>query len=244
MSPLSLIKVAATSPMASGTSIDPYTWYNIAGLLGGIGWVVVYVIAIYHGLKTKTCAIPAYAVCLNLGWEILTSFVVPVSVPLWLWVNRVWLGLDLVIVYTLLRYGRTRPLGPSLSKHFYPILGCSFVLGLVGQLTYIRSYQDALGFEIAFLIDFVMAILFVIDHLAAPEHDNATYTIAWGRFVGDLGVCIQSYYLLPLMDRLRSYVFFHFLFAAILALDVFYIYLVWHARRGAPAAKPTRLAVA
>jgi hypothetical protein len=46
------------------------------------------------------------------------------------------------------------------------------------------------------------------------------------------------------MDRLRSFVFFHFLFAAILVLDGFYVYLVWNARRGVPAAKPTSLAVA
>jgi len=237
MSLPSLLNVAA-----SQTVIDPYAWYNVVGTVGGVGWVVVYGFAIYHGLKAKTCAIPAYAVCLNLGWEILTSFVVPVPVPLWLWINRVWLGLDLVIAYTLLRYGRSRPLGPSLSRYFYPILACSFVLGIVGQLAYIKSFRDALGFEIAFLIDFVMAVLFVLDHLAAPQRDNATYAISWGRLVGDLGVCIQSYYLLPTMDRMRSFVFFHFLFAAILALDVFYVYLVWQARRGAPAAEPATLA--
>jgi hypothetical protein len=241
MSPANLMHVAASAGLASRAQVDPYAWYNIAGEVGAAGWLVVYAIAVYHGIKTKTCAIPAYAICLNLGWEILASFFVSTPITAWLWINRAWLGLDLGIAYTLIRYGRTRPMGPSLSRHFLPILGCAFAIGLVGQLTYIRSYEDALGFEVAFLIDFVMAVLFVLDQLDAPRRDNATLAIAWGRLVGDLGVCIQSYWLLPLIDRTPSFVFHHFLFVMIVALDCIYIGLVWRARRpGPPMQQPTQ----
>jgi hypothetical protein len=243
MSPLSLIKVAATSAMASQAGIDPYAWYNIAGLLGGIGWLAVYVIAVYHGFKAKTCAIPAYAVCFNLGWEILTSFVIPNPIPVWLWINRGWFLLDVAIAVTLLRYGRTRPLSRSLSKHFYAILGCAFVVGIAGQLTYIRSFHDLMGYEVAFFIDLFMAIFFVLDYLEAPVHDDATFAIAWARLWGDLGVSIQCYYLFPRVDQAPAFGFFHFLFVTILALDCLYIYLLWEGRRAsAPARSVPRLA--
>jgi hypothetical protein len=221
---------AATCDLAHLAPIDPWAWYNVVGLMGGCGWLVVYAFAVYQGFTRKTCAIPAIAVCLNVGWETLTSFVVPNPVPVWLWLNRAWLAVDLVIVYTLLRYGRRRPLGPAVSRHFHAVLACTFVLGMVGQAAYVETFCDGLGYGVAFVIDLVMAALFVLDHLAAPAHDGATFAIAWGRLWGDLGVCIQCYVLFPQIDPQASLAFYHFLFAAILALDVLYVGLVWQGR--------------
>jgi hypothetical protein len=218
--------------------VDPYAWYNVVGfLVGGCGWLVVYALAVYQGFKKKTCAIPAIAVCLNLGWEILTSTVVANPVPVWLWLNRAWVAVDLVIAYTLLRWGRRRPLGPGLARHFHAVLAVTFVLGIVGQAAYIETFCDAYGYGVAFVLDLVMAGLFVLDHLAAPSGDGVTLAIACGRLWGDLGVCIQCWFLFPQVQALPAFSFYRFLFAAILALDCLYVGLVWRARHAVPVAR-------
>jgi hypothetical protein len=220
------LDLTATCELARAP-IDPYAWYNLVGLLvGGCGWLVVYGLAVYQGFKKKTCAIPAYAICLNVGWEFLTSFFVANPVPAWLWLNRAWLAVDLVIVYTLFRYGRPRPMEPRLARHFHAILACTFVLGIVGQAAYIRTFCDAYGYGVAFSVDLVMAVLFVLDHLAAPAGDGVTLAIAFGRLWGDLGVCIQCWFLFPQVNALSSFAFYHVLFVAILSLDGLYISLV------------------
>jgi hypothetical protein len=229
-----LCLTSVSGRVAAGASVDPTAWYNIAGILGGVSWLAVYVVALAYGLKKKTCAIPAYAVCLNLGWEIITSFLVPNPVPLWLWVNRGWMLLDFGIAFTLVRYGRSRPLDRALSQHFLAVLAGFFILGFAGQLTYIKSFQDAMGYEVAFLIDLIMAILFIRDFFEAPLYDAGTLAIGVGRLLGDVGVCIQCYFLFPQVDNAPSFAFFHFLFAAVLLLDVLYLALVWR-RRSSPA---------
>ncbi len=236
MSPIHMFHVAAGGALAAQAGIDPTTWYNLAGLAGGCCWLVAYVIAVYDGLKRRRCALPVYAVCLNLSWEILTSFFVANPIPVWLWVNRGWLVMDLVIAYTLVRYGRQRVAAPGVARHFHVIMACGLALGLAGEMTFITSFRDAMGSQIAFVIDLFMAIFFVLDFLAAPIPDDATLAIGWARLLGDLGVIIQYYYLFPQVDSVGSFAFFHFLFVAILALDALYVVLLWRARRAATAA--------
>jgi hypothetical protein len=218
------------------TPIDPYAWYNVVGLMGGCGWLVVYVLAVYQGFKRKTCAIPVIAVCLNVGWEILTSTVVANPIPVWLWLNRAWVAVDLVIVYTAVRYGRRRPMGPGLAKHFHAVLVCTFVLGIVGQAAYIETFCDAYGYGVAFVLDLVMAGLFVLDQLGAPAGDRVTLAIAYGRLWGDLGVVIQNWFLFPQVQALPGLSFYRFLFVAILVLDCLYIALVLRARHAVTVA--------
>jgi hypothetical protein len=64
--------------------------------------------------------------------------------------------------------------------------------------------------------------------------------IAIGRLWGDLGVCIQCWFLFPQVDPLPSFAFYHFLFAAILALDCLYIGLVWRERQAVRVAGEVR----
>jgi hypothetical protein len=165
-----------------------------------------------------------------LGWELLASFFVPNPIPVWLCVNRIWFALDLLVAYTAVRYGRAKPMAPRIRQYFYWLLAGAFVIGLVGQKTYIHTFQDAMGFEIAFLICLVMSILFIIDHLTEPTHDGATYGIAWAKLCGNLGVSIQCYFLFPIVNQAHSFAFFHFLFVTIFALDGTYLYLLWKAR--------------
>jgi hypothetical protein len=217
----------------AGALIDPFAWYNLVGLAGGLCWILVYVLAAYDGLKQRRCALPVFAICLNLGWEIIASFVVITPIPVWEWINRGWLALDAVIVYTALRYGRQRVSSPSVARHLPLLFAGCFALGLAGQMTYIESFGDTIAYGVAFVIDLFMAIFFVLDFLARPIHDGASFAIAWGRLLGDLGVSIQCYYLLPQIGQGGS--FYRFLFVAIFALDAVYILLLWRARRAVPA---------
>jgi hypothetical protein len=61
--------------------------------IGGIFWILTYVCIISKGFKDKTYGMPLIALCANISWEFIFSFILPPSLPQ-LFVNYLWFGLD------------------------------------------------------------------------------------------------------------------------------------------------------
>jgi hypothetical protein len=216
--------------------IRPFAPANLAGIAGGTCWLIVYLLAIWYGFKYKSFAIPQYVIPLNLGWETLTSFVLPNPIPAWMLVNRGWLALDLVIVSQLLRYGRKQQTIPQIFRLFFPILIGEYLLGMFGQWGYIDTYRDALGYEVAFVIDLVMSVLFLFQFFDRRDASNLAYAIGWFKLFGNVGVVVQCIFLFPeIHPFVRSFAFYHFLYVAILLFDLLYLVLLWYARRALAA---------
>lgn len=221
--------------------VDPWSLPNLIGLGGGACWVFLYVCAVMYGVKNKSFAIPAFAIPFNFSWELLTSFVVPNPVAVWLWVNRVWLLIDCILVAQTLRYGAAEQLTAD-GKRYFPwlmsVIGC---FALAGQYGYILTFQDSLGYEVAFVIDVLMSFLFIQRYFERPDHSNLAYAVAWFKLFGNLGVSIQTYVLFPQVHpNVPSFAFFHALYAALFVLDSIYIVLLASARRAERASAPSR----
>ena len=77
-------------------------------LLSGICWTIVYVQLIIVGFKDKTYGMPFVALALNFAWEALHSYIGLKNnlANIQTWITLIWFLLDIVIVYTYLRYGR------------------------------------------------------------------------------------------------------------------------------------------
>lgn len=222
--------------------LDPWAWPNLVGLAGGVSWVLLYVAAVWYGVKHRSFAIPAFAIPFNFSWELLTSFVVPNPVATWLWINRVWLVIDCILVAQTLRYGASEQTTAS-AKRYFPLLlaglGC---FALSSQYGYIRTFQDSLGYEVAFVIDVLMSFLFIQRYFERSDDSGLAYAIAWLKLFGNLGVSIQTYLLFPqIHPQVRSFAFFHVLYVTLFVLDAIYIALVWNGRRG--LAKPSALSL-
>ncbi|MFZ5897033.1 MAG: hypothetical protein ACOY0T_38600 [Myxococcota bacterium] len=221
--------------------LDPWSLPNLIGLSGGACWVLLYVVAVYYGVKNKSFAIPAFAIPFNFSWELLTSFVVPNPVAAWMWVNRVWFAIDCILVAQTLRYGASEQLTQS-GKRYFPwllaIIGC---FALSSQYGYILTFQDSLGYEVAFVIDVLMSFLFIDRYFERPDHSTPAFAIAWFKLLGNLGVSIQTYVLFPqIHPQVPSFAFFHVLYVTLFVLDAIYIALLWIGRRNASASSPSR----
>jgi hypothetical protein len=221
-------------------AVDPWSLPNLIGLGGGACWVLLYVVAVLYGVKHKSFAIPAFAIPFNFSWELLTSFVVPNPIAVWLWVNRVWLLIDCVLVAQTLRYGAAEQITER-GRRYFPWmiagLGC-FALG--SQYGYIQTFQDSLGYEVAFVIDVLMSFLFIQRYFERPDSSNLAYAVAWLKLFGNLGVSIQTYVLFPeVHPNVPSFLFFHVLYVTLFVLDALYIALLASARR-APSASVAR----
>lgn len=213
--------------------LDPWSVPNLIGLGGGASWVLLYITAVWYGVKYKNFAIPAFALPFNFSWELLTSFVVPNPIPVWLWINRVWLLIDCVLLTQTLRYGANEQTTASAKRYFPWLMAFLGIFALSSQYGYIVTFTDNLGYEVAFVIDVLMSFLFIQRYFERPDKSTFTYVIAWFKLFGNLGVSIQTYVIFPQMHpQVQSFAFFHVLYVTLFVLDAIYIALVWSGRRG------------
>src|SRR4029453_9816635 len=85
--------------------LDPTSPWTMFMQFMAVGlWYVAYVLIIYRGFKDRSYGMPVTALCANVAWEGLGSFVLPVG-PVARGTNIMWFVTDLVILYTCLRYG-------------------------------------------------------------------------------------------------------------------------------------------
>src|SRR5688572_21653965 len=121
----------------SNPAFNPLTWYNLIGAGGCIFWVLAYLFILKRCFRDRSYGLPLVAICLNFGWEILASFVFPNPVMLWHLFDRVWLFVDVLLVYQLLRWGRAEQLIPELARYFPGVVLATFALGVWGQYAFV-----------------------------------------------------------------------------------------------------------
>ena len=156
---------------------------------------------------------------------------------MWLWVNRVWLVIDCVLVWQTLRYGSSQQTTAMAQRYFPWLLAVLGAFALSIQYGYILTFTDALGYEVAFVIDVLMSFLFIQRYFERPDHSTLAYAISWFKLFGNLGVSIQCFVLFPqIHPNVQSFAFFHVLYLSLFVLDAIYIALVWSGRRNVASA--------
>jgi hypothetical protein len=68
---------------------------TIISVIGGIFWILTYVFIISKGFKDKTYGMLLIALCANISWEFIFSFIFP-HMPPQLFINYLWFGLDII----------------------------------------------------------------------------------------------------------------------------------------------------
>jgi hypothetical protein len=139
---------------------------------------------------------------------------------------------DCILLAQAFRYGRSQQQSAAAQRYFPWAMLALLALGVSSQYGYILTFQDTLGYEVAFVIDVLMSCLFIQRYFERPDASNLPFAIAWFKLFGNLGVSIQTFVLFPqIHPQLPSYAFFHALYVALFVLDSFYIALLWSARR-------------
>jgi hypothetical protein len=85
-------------------STASYASHSVSGVGCGVLWTLAYLLIIRQGYLDRTYGMPLAALCANLSWEFIFTFVYPHDLPQRA-VNVVWLSFDFVILVQLLLYG-------------------------------------------------------------------------------------------------------------------------------------------
>ena len=200
--------------------------------VGTAFWLVLYVLAIIAGFKGQTYAIPLLAICANFTWELIAAVWRIAPERLWHYGDILWLCLDAVVVWTLLRYGRARQTIPEIQRGFYLILPSTFLLALVMQYSLESALDDRWGFLDAYIISVMMSVLFFFLYFQRRETDHLTYAIAWCKLFGN-GLTSAGFVFLyrEFYSGEEQLPLLHVLCLMNVALDAGYVVLLAKARR-------------
>lgn len=161
-------------------------------LLSGLCWIIVYIQLIILGLKYKTYCMPFVALALNFAWEALYSYIGLKSnlLNIQTWIILIWLLLDIVIVYTYLRYGRKHFPKHTSKEYFMPWTILIFLMSFVIQYYFIVEFGDLGKLYSAFIQNLIMSILFINMLVNRMDIKGQNLTIAINKWIGTLASTI------------------------------------------------------
>ena len=193
-------------------------------MVGGIFWILTYILIISRGHKDKTYGMPLFALCANISWEFVYAFILPHSPPQ-LYINYLWFGLDIIIVVQFLRYHKNE--FPNLSSSKVYIAFGLLVMTAFGVISFGGFYlDDDIGVYSAFGQNLLMSILFVIMFFNRGKSlRGQSIFIALFKMLGT-GLTSIHFYLYESVTQ-GSFVL-PFLFIAIFVFDIFYVILMYN----------------
>lgn len=181
----------------------------------GVFWIIAYVLIILKGFQDRTVGMPFAALCANITWEFLYSFVYTLE-PVQFTINIIWLLLDCVILFQFLIYYKEHGFG--LKKKLIILVG-ALATALLIHLGVMFEFHDWVGKYSAFGINLMMSILFVRMYLTKGLLGQSL-SIAVAKFLGSFMASILFYVLYPKSILLLI------LYVLIIFYDLLYIVLV------------------
>ena len=193
---------------------------TIISVIGGMFWILTYIFLISKGFKDKTYGMPLIALCANISWEFMFTFVFPYGPPQ-SYINYLWFGLDTLVVVQFLKYGKNELNWSSskLYKVFTVLLASEFSIILVGSI----AISDFRGIYSAFGQNLVMSLLFIIMLSKRNGLKGQSIYIAIFKMLGT-GLTSLHFYLYEPITQSSSVL--PSLFILTFVFDIIYIYLI------------------
>src|SRR5262249_17979645 len=119
---------------------------TVAGIVADVLWMLAYIFAIRAGFHDHSYGVPMLAVCLNFSWEFVFSIIIRPESKLRLTLTLLWLAIDTVILYQLVRWGKAEQIS-QLQPYFLLIVLGTILLCVIGHITFYRTYEDPGGQE-------------------------------------------------------------------------------------------------
>lgn len=214
------------------------------------GWLPAYILIVKRGFQDKTYGMPIIALCGNIAWEFFYSIgVFPAcsvtweGCPPWLMRggNAGAFVLDILILYTIIRYGRSKFTQPLMVKHFYLIL--AFGLVTAGALIYtvehdffrpnpgVPGYGEYMeiglfsGVYTGYALALEMGLLFIAMFYSRKGLEGQSFYIALGMAIGNF-----TAYLLNVFTGTANATV-HVLYASGAVINWTYVVLVYQRAR-------------
>lgn len=161
-------------------------------LLSGICWTIVYLQLISTGLKDKVSGMPFIALALNFSWEAIHSFLGLKNnlFNIETWIILVWFLLDIIIVYTYLRYGKQYFPKNTNKEYFMPWTILIFFMSFVIQYYFVIEFEDLGRVYSGFLQNLIMSILFINMLVTRNDLKGQNLIIGINKWIGTLAPTI------------------------------------------------------
>jgi hypothetical protein len=187
-------------------------------LAGGIFWILTYIFIISKGFKDKTYGMPLIALCANISWEFIFSFIFPHTPPQ-LFINYLWFGLDIIIVIQFLKYGKNELSDLSSSKLY--VLFTFLIVSEFGIIIFSSiTIGEFKGVYSAFGQNLLMSILFIMMFFKRNSLKGQSFYIAIFKMFGT-GLSSLHYYLYEPISQSSFYLPYLYLYSFL----IFYIFI-------------------
>jgi hypothetical protein len=202
-------------------SIDPM---HPEFLATGLCWTATYLLIIRRGFADRTYGVPIVALCANVSWEFVFSVVRP-QAGFQMYGYFLWLVFDLVIVYTVLRFG-PREFAYLPRPVFYAGFAGTFVLSYLGVDLVSREFDNGNPILVGFVQNLMMSGLFLAMLASRGGLRGQSMSIAAWKFVGTVFASIGYW---RYGDNSQSAVFVY-LYIANAVADLAYLVAVYVVR--------------
>ncbi len=190
----------------------------------GVFWTLAYILIIRLGFQDKTYGMPIAALCANISWEFIFSFMI-FHEPPQNYVNVTWFAFDLVIVFQTLRFGKAAFSRELPASFFYPTFFLTLVLSFCAVLAITYEFKDWDGKYAAFGQNLMMSILFISMLLKRGKVSGQSVYIALFKLLGTLLPSILFFLRFP------SSVLLNFLYVSLFIFDLIYLALLYTKHR-------------
>lgn len=199
--------------------------FDVLSLISGIFWTLTYVFIIERGFRDKTYGMPLLALCLNISWEFIFSFVFPHKFIQHI-IDFVWLCLDTVILIQLLWFAPRE--FPDLRKSaFYIAFGLALATSFFTIFFISYQIEDG-GVNTAFGQNLLMSGLFITMLYQRKSLRGQSVWIGSFKLLGTMFASLAFY--LYSTDYKDSLVL-HFFYISIFVYDLIYVGLTFRHRR-------------
>lgn len=187
-------------------------------LLFGVAllWTVTYLLIIRQGYRDKSCGMPMPAICCNISWEFMMTFIMPFH-PLQQLVTFIWFLLDCIILFQYFHITKI-----NYSKQLvYTSVFSLIIIALLLQVTMAVEFHDTRSLYSAFGINVLMSILF-IRMLLMKGLSGQSLWIAYLKMAGTVCASLAFYSVYP------QSVLLTIMYILIFLLDLTYIGLAYY----------------
>jgi hypothetical protein len=203
---------------------DYEAWAIILTIVGGLFWIVMYVLIIRGIVREKYVEMPLFAACGNFAWEFIWSWIYADRVTLgqlFVWSYRIWFILDIFIFISLLRYGAKQIAIPELKARWHMVAPALVLLWGAFIWTFVADDKDSLwGAPTAYMLNIFISGLFILLFLRQRAERDFSRVLAWCKFIGTTAYSVAYLSFQPNEPNLRA------LCVIIFVLDVTYLSLL------------------
>lgn len=152
-------------------------------ILMAVAWCLAYLLIIIKGFKDKRCGMPMQALVFNFSWELMLSFIYPMS-GVARYVVLAWLFLDVFILLQYLIYEKPKNPSTLQDKLFYPAFIIMFLMALGTVIAMTNEFQDWSGGYSGLGMNLIMSISFNSMLLTKNNLKGQSIYIAISKLIG------------------------------------------------------------